>query len=77
MANMSSIRFLSLEPLQLDLLPNRESSGHDVDAKLSEKMLRLQELDPTNTFVHSRRPSESSILTSVSIRILSYIEVRI
>jgi hypothetical protein len=50
MANMSSIRFFSLEPLQLDLIANQEDSKDDSLQFLSKRLAQMHELDFTNEF---------------------------
>lgn len=64
MANMSSIRFFSLEPLQLDLIANQEGSRDDSLQFLSTRLVQMHELDFTNEF-RSPLSRQSVILEQV------------
>lgn len=67
MANMSSIRFFSLEPLQLDLIANEEDSSDGSLQCLSKRLAQMHELDFTNQFC-TAPAKQSSILEQVDQR---------
>lgn len=60
---MSKLRFLSIEPLQLDLTSAR-GAAHPTEGSLGSRMIELESLDFTNK--KSNSLGQSSILSTAS-----------